>query len=533
MSTSATPQGFASRHAPALQAVLVAALLGVGVLAVLLPANPAVHGLERDSGFYMYIGDHILQGKLPYRDAWESKPPAIFYLNAAALWLGRGSRWGVWLVELVFLAAAVALCFLFTARRWGTAPAVFTVLLVLVGFQQTFQGGNYTEEYPLPLHFAAVVLLPGLARNPRQKWGNAALGFLLGCVFLFRPNNIVVEAAIVLALAVLRLMEKDLRGLLLQWAWIGLGAAVPLIGTGVYFWSQGLLPDLLNASLLYNLAYSSTQIAGVSPLKVGLRAFGPVLLAIAAIGYVLAAVRLRSNDPQRPLYLFLLFGLPLAVLLSDPARRTYLHYYMNWVPFIGLLGGLALHAVLSRGWAVRLQAPRTSFAFLGAGLLAAVLFFGWGGAAQAAQTAFRMFATRGETGVELVPTVASYVAEHTGEKDTVLFWAVEPGYNFMSRREAPSGVLYYPLYVPSPISDALNERFLAELRQNRPALIVDMNDPRALSLDPAQREQQQAAGDGWSYLPANIGQVFDFVSSNYSYVAKVGGHAVYALKPGQ
>src|SRR6185503_20182226 len=53
-------------------------------LSVLVQANPATRLPGRDNGFYLYIGEQIVHGKLPYRDAWESKPPAIFYLNALA-----------------------------------------------------------------------------------------------------------------------------------------------------------------------------------------------------------------------------------------------------------------------------------------------------------------------------------------------------------------------------------------------------------------------------------------------------------------
>ncbi|HEY2982019.1 MAG TPA: hypothetical protein VGJ22_12620, partial [Anaerolineales bacterium] len=75
-------------------------------LSVLVQANPATRLPGRDNGFYLYIGEEIVHGKLPYRDAWESKPPAIFYLNALALRLGRGSRWGIWTIEFAALLLA-------------------------------------------------------------------------------------------------------------------------------------------------------------------------------------------------------------------------------------------------------------------------------------------------------------------------------------------------------------------------------------------------------------------------------------------
>jgi len=41
----------------------------------------------RDQGIFAVIADTILAGGMPYRDAWDVKPPAIFYLYALAQYL--------------------------------------------------------------------------------------------------------------------------------------------------------------------------------------------------------------------------------------------------------------------------------------------------------------------------------------------------------------------------------------------------------------------------------------------------------------
>jgi len=63
-------------------------------------ANPFFDKPARDGGFFLYAGQQIVDGKLPYRDFWDSKGPGIFYINALGLFLGDGSRWGVWLVDM-------------------------------------------------------------------------------------------------------------------------------------------------------------------------------------------------------------------------------------------------------------------------------------------------------------------------------------------------------------------------------------------------------------------------------------------------
>ncbi len=51
---------------------------------------------NRDSGAFLYIGQRILKGDIPYRDIWDHKPPCIFFINALGLFIGRGAIWGVW-----------------------------------------------------------------------------------------------------------------------------------------------------------------------------------------------------------------------------------------------------------------------------------------------------------------------------------------------------------------------------------------------------------------------------------------------------
>src|SRR4051812_31239297 len=66
--------------------VVTAALLMLRVPAIAQP-------MGADQGLYAYVGERILAGELPYRDAWDQKPPAIHYAYAVmrAVWPGDGA----------------------------------------------------------------------------------------------------------------------------------------------------------------------------------------------------------------------------------------------------------------------------------------------------------------------------------------------------------------------------------------------------------------------------------------------------------
>ncbi|MBI1794706.1 MAG: glycosyltransferase family 39 protein [Chloroflexi bacterium] len=512
-----------------IQGILLSILMVLLALTVLIQANPGKKTPGRDYGFYVYIGDEILRGKLPYRDAWESKPPAIFYLNAAALWLGHGSRWGVWAVEILSLLIAEAVSFNLMKKLWGTWPALFGLLLWLYGLSRSLLGGNLTEEYPLPLHFIALALFLKLIPNPQKRLPNFLLGLSFALVFLFRPNNAAIEAAIILIILIAQAVQRNFRNILTHLLWIGSGAALPLAFTALYFWSRGLLSDLLNASILYNLAYSGTQITSSSPFLYGFRMFG-VGMWIALAGYFIAAFQIKNAASHGYLYLLLLIGSPMVIYLSDPAKRNYDHYYMNWLPFLALLGSLVFYFLQSKLLPRSRDSANLNLAGIAIALVLSLFYFFSNSVASDYQRVMARVGNREKIGLDTRSPIATYVNEHTKPGDLVLFWGAYPGENFMSDRESPSAVLFYPLFVKSDISTQLDDQFLRELKKNRPVMIVDMGDYEALSLDPIERRKRLDAGVGWQYLPDNIDEVFAFIDQNYSRIANVKGMGVYRLK---
>lgn len=285
------------------QIILFVVLFATLVLIVLTQANPGTELPNRDYGFYIYIGKLIAKGQMPYLDAWDSKPPAIFYLNAFALSLGRGYRWGVWLVEFIFLFCAVNASYYLMKKLWGMAPALFGVFVWLWGMDFTLQGGNYTEEYPLVFHFLALILLLSLIQQPRQRFFNLTLGALFSFSFLFRPNNALVEAVTILILGLTHVWRRDFKSFFIAVLWVTLGIVIPLAAVSAYFAYHGLFYEMFEASILYNFAYSSTQLSQTSPLTVGfeflkLSAWGGL------IGYGLVVAKLKKTF-SKSLYAFI------------------------------------------------------------------------------------------------------------------------------------------------------------------------------------------------------------------------------------
>ena len=517
------------RNIPILSNVLLALLIIVLSLIVLSQANPGLSLPDRDYGIFSYIGQQIVLGKLPYKDAWDHKPPAVFYVDALGLWAAHGLRWGIWAIEFICLAAAIWLSYILIKKLWGVFPALCAIAIWIFGLNITLQGGNITEEFPLPLHFLALILFLRLAEFPDNYLDGLIIGLAFSISFLFRANNAMVETAIVLTLWLIWIFQRNFRTLFRQMLWMAVGALVPLLITSIYFWALGSFKAMFDASITYNVIYSETKFNGTSALMAGLQNLGfAAWIGLIGYGIVLFLLIRQWGAKIKPsaMLIFLLIACPFAVAVTDPAQRNYGHYFVNWLPFIALLTGLTFYTIQNLMPKFKGLKLAESY-YLGFALMVAIVVFVLGGLAVENWTSFANLLSR--SNVERNSVISVYVENNTKPGDTVIFWGGFPGENLMSHRASPSAYITYPLLLDANLSEQFSGQFFLDLTRNRPALIVDMDYTKALSLDPKKRATQLAAQQEWPYLPANIDEVLSFIDNNYHLETTFRNATVYRL----
>src|SRR5207249_11276949 len=109
-------------------AVVVAFSLVVRAALVSIP-------LERDEGSYAYVAQHWLAGELPYRDAFDQKPPGTFLVYAALFALGGPSPEAIHWLAHVSLLGTLGFVYLIGRRLFSPAvgwmASLATVVLVM------------------------------------------------------------------------------------------------------------------------------------------------------------------------------------------------------------------------------------------------------------------------------------------------------------------------------------------------------------------------------------------------------------------
>jgi hypothetical protein len=227
-------------------------LLAATLLALRLPS--LVQPMGADQALYAYVGERVRAGGLPYRDAWDQKPPAIHFLYAGlrALWPGDA------VVPAADLAAAATVAWLLyrlgtRAGPAGTGAASALLFLFLSNPAFTRVAGirlrSQCETFIAVAVSAAFLLLlqKGKRPSPRAMIG---AGVLFGLAFTFKYNAALFAVAGVATLWLCRRLSlgdlaRMIAGFLLP----------PLVMLAIFALGSALRP-LIDATILYNLEYS-------------------------------------------------------------------------------------------------------------------------------------------------------------------------------------------------------------------------------------------------------------------------------------
>lgn len=449
---------------------------------------------DRDQGVYTYIAAHLLQGQIPYRDLWDHKGPLVYLIYALGLLIHP--VYGVWLAGLAALWLAAFLSYWLARGVFESNTALAVTALWLASLPAVIDGGGTVELFNLPFQFAALFAFQRLFQAGKTRYA-ILIGAGMGLSFLLRPNGIAVGIAIFLFLAYRVLTKRDPFS---RWArpvlWMFAGGLLVVLPAALWLSVNGGLDEFLDIVFRYNALYS--QMARLKWLAIPIGAgYVPVLVALAFAGSITAARGKSIPDAQKLWAGFLLLAAPLEILLSTLSGRVYRHYFVSWLPVLGLLAAPAMY-LLVQGWRGR-----------GARLvqvvsLAALIWI----AAQA----------RVPRDPLAVPprrddAVVRYVLEHTAESDFVWFWGNEVKYNVWTGREAPARLLYaYPLGTPGYATEELAASLLDELRARRP-MIVD-----ATPSDPLL----PALTDAFWEADAVVWPLVRFIRENYVQVETIG-----------
>ena len=483
MTTPARGRDNRSRAAAVLVPSFLVILFGVFWFAAFNPILRYTPGI--DSGVYLYIGQQILKGAAPYRDVFDNKGPLLYLINVAGLVLGRGSFWGVYVLEYFLLASSTVVTWFLVKTRAGVLTATAVTLFFLLEAAHIALG-NHEEEYGVVLQSFTLMLL---ARKPMlepRRWCWFAAGALAGGALFLKPTTLGLWVALVIVIGVV----SHATGRWRRWVGrllIGLGGAVSVSAALLgYLAGVGAIGAFVEDYLVFNRVYVSGHgfADRLASIGQGASTVGYLVAGLAIVGWLLTLRRVRrtSRSPGGVdvLAAIAVAWLPVEVALSATSGFSWRQYYFPWLLPMTLLLGFAVLELRSLP-APASHAGRIALRWAPGAVLAVVLvsqmpssatvLHGLGGSL----VNYREYhSARSQT-----EQVADFIRARTSPGDYVLIWGSHyADLNMLSGRRSPTRyamqmTLYGQGWAPTGVP-----QFLADLKAHPPALILDSSPTR-------------------------------------------------------
>jgi len=410
----------------------------LALLVALLGAHSLLYPPGRDQGIYSYIGWQMTEGKLPYRDLWDFKPPAIYPAYALCELVFGHNTWGIRVFELVWQMLAALAIFAFASGYYKSPPAgaAATLLYIFALFQHDF----WHTAQPDGLLNLFVVSSFILAVRERAIWWILG-GVSLGLAFWFKyPAGV-----FVLPFAVLLLQKnKRTKPAILS----GLGFTATILTGTLILAASGMLDPLLDIQSRTVAGYTAGGLTSIGFVKTLLKIFGilnypycwgPILWVPALIG--LAASKRRIAFESALILsgivcftiqgkLFPYHDLPLVLALAIPAGYG---FSAAW----DLVKASQLRRIALCVIVFTLALPGLSYRIdcLSQGIKS----ISRDGSLRHAHFAL---GRKGDYFYKASFTAAQYIKSHTSPGDTVFIWGFEPIVYYLSERRCPSRFIY-------------------------------------------------------------------------------------------
>lgn len=509
------------------------------------------HG--RDQSIYHLVAREMLDGKMPYRDAFDFKPPGIFLIYSASRALFGASMRGIRIVEVACLFAnaffliALARAYFQNARAGYLAAALASQIHAQLDFWHTAQpetfGGTMTLLVLYLLRPRGHAEAGAIAEAPSLR-RYAIAGALLGFTFLLKPP--LVGAAGVIAID--RLLQEGRCG---TGAPLGravgavrrtlpavgalAGGAIAIVGlTLAYFGARGALGALHEVLFVFTPEY--TRLSWENRTFAGMAVYGfaewfTTYSAIQCVGILFClgfrAVPARSG--------WLVFGvIAIHVLGVVMQGKFFPYHYAATFPLAALLAGAGLERALAwagtrLGWAGRAgfvllmffllrgraQVPSFGNAFFERTALRAQLFL----LGPNTQEGRDDLASVADVNAGQNRRVAEYVRASTPAGTTMFVWGFECAIYDIAERKLASRFIYNVPQRAAWSKERTENELWRELEATRPAaILVEHHDVFPMVTGNDLDSSRSLAG---------FRALDDLIASRYRMAAHIGDLDVY------
>lgn len=447
-------------------------VLAISYLLVIfsLSSNPFSHVLNsHDSSMFLYFGKGIREGLVPYKDMFDHKGIVLFWLQYIGVLIGGGNfSFGLWIVEICFYLVTMIYMFktlFFLTKKCITSSVA--ILILTAPIIQTLDGGNYSEEFALPLLSISIYIIVLLIfRKTKESPALIVFGIMGALTFFLRANMIFLWVVFCLFLILKGLKEKKISQLLKQASLVAIGGVLVCLVVIAYTVYTGSFQDMIYQTFVLNYQYTDGN-NFKQKIWAGKYFFdfatssGIVALIVIAILAILKDFSRMDKDlicVINVLCVYLLFNF-YSVIMSG---RNYPHYFLTMFPGLVVVVGLGINLVYVR---IKDRSKR-AIALLILLILPMSCFY------NVSQRLYNIFNyTPNQTIESDAVIIADYVKNNTNPSDKIYVHNINANIYLLSDRYSNSRFFVLPSFDYNGLPD-LKREFTKKLKEVPPKIIV-------------------------------------------------------------
>ena len=436
--------------------------------------------LERDEGEYAYMGSLILDGLAPYKEAYNMKLPGTYFMYALMMGIFGKTITGIHIGLLLVNATTMMVLFLGLRKLFTPAIAFFSASVYgLMAMSPAMLGFAAHATHFVSLFLALGIFFFAKFHGQAKEKMLFFTGLMLGLSFLMKQQAVffIVFGGLMVILWAVQKKPIALKPLIRQTLVYSAGVLIPYILTVAIL----MLAGAFDKFWFWTVEYASKYASGV-PFKDGKTLFNMsftpmwkefgLLWILSFAGFILVFFTNLSWKQK----LFVL-GLGIfAFLTVCPGFYFRQHYFISYLPAVGLTAAMSLHA--AAGFLEKtLKAKTLAFILPTAFVLIAI-------AALSKNKEYYFQSEPDEISKTYYGTnpfveskeIARFLQENTNPDDKIAVVGSEPQIYVYADRQAATGYLYtYGLVENHAYNATMQNEMIAEIEKAKPRYIVFCN----------------------------------------------------------
>jgi Dolichyl-phosphate-mannose-protein mannosyltransferase len=297
-----------------------------------------------DQGILSGVGHVVVRGGLPYRDAWEMKGPAVFYLFALTEVVCGVSLWGIRIFDAILLIVATASVGRAASDLTDSTTGRWTAITFFLWYASYSYWHTAQPDGWCGMLTAAAMLPVLTSGRPIGLQRMTFFGVCVGLMSLVKPFYVLFAA-----LPLLYSFANRSRRRLMNTAAVVTGVLLPIALCAVWFRAHGALDDLWAVYVRYPaMVYDEVGAVDFAGRARGLvdYLFQGRVVAVGLPVVIVGSLALWRTE--RAMAAFLVSWVVLVTFMVVLQGRFFAYQWLPLLPAAVLLGAVGFHHLLPR-----------------------------------------------------------------------------------------------------------------------------------------------------------------------------------------